>query len=746
MWQSTGGNTQLVTPAPVLLNTNAANTTAILALQNAAGDAKIFRVDANPESTVTGSIGDIADDTTNGVIYVKTSGSATNTGWSPLANLGTKVLLVVEGGQYATIQAAIDAAPTGTSTVPAYTVILVGPKANAGTAQGTWGSATLAENKPLMIVGLGGGQTNKNIKIDSLTYNSTSGALNANLNENYISGLFINSSSASSIVTFSGTGAIRLRLNNCYVLNSGAGDAVTNSNTNVNASLYLDSSIVSASSVTGIAVKHTGTYTFIKNRCDISTSSGGTSASTGRALTASAGVVEIYDTTIGGVSVPRPAVELTGTAYVSAGYTTISNTSNDANARCVFVNSATAVFAAGDASLPLGSSVPALGQVVSGTGTFAYGNITFSYSPLLTVSTQTPTFRTAGWFTTDLHQGVSGTGTKLLSVASGRITRYNDSAPTNGQVLIGDTAAGYFKAATLTAGTNVSITNGGGSVTISSSVPTGPQGPQGATGAQGPQGAAGAQGATGAQGPQGDVGAQGAQGAAGDSMWQSSGGVVSLLTPTEQVVLGGDISQMGSLFAVKDQLGNVIVNIEPDISQLTVWDPGSFESPGTGSNANVTGTAISIANGASHPTAPDAIATLTPGGSTLTSAVGQYAAYLAFSKVNQTAHGFSVGDAIRFDGTDWVKSQADSDTNSDVDALVVAVADADNFSFQIAGTILSIFTGLTPGATYFLSPTTAGALTTTETTTVGEVTKPVLRALSATTAIFVGMRGALISA
>jgi hypothetical protein len=275
---------------------------------------------------------------------------------------------------------------------------------------------------------------------------------------------------------------------------------------------------------------------------------------------------------------------------------------------------------------------------------------------------------------------------------------------------------------------------------------TGAQGPQGDAGAQGPQGAAGAQGPqgdAGAQGPQGDVGPQGAQ---GDSMWQSASGIVSLVTPTEQVVLGGDISQMGSLFAVKDQLGNVIVNIVPDISQLTVWDPGSYESPGTGSNANVTGTAISIANGASHPTAPDAIATLTPGGSTLTSAVGQFAAYLAFSKVNQTGHGFSVGNAIRFDGTNWVKSKADSDTNSDVDALVVAVADVDNFSFQIAGTILSIFTGLTPGVTYFLSPTTAGALTTTETTTVGEVTKPVLRALSATTAIFVGMRGALISA
>lgn len=504
---TSAGGVTATAPSGVTANTNGVNTAAILTLQNAAGHAKVFRVDANPESAVTGSIGDIADDTTNGIVYVKTSGTATNTGWSPLTTLGTKVFLVVEGGQYATIQAAIDAAPTGTNTVPAYSVILVGPKANTGGGgQGTWGAATLAENKALMIAGFGGSQTNKNIKIDSLTYTSTSGSLNANLNENYVTGLYITSSSASSVVTFAGTGAIRLRLNNCYVVNTGAGDAVTNTNTNVNGSLYLDTCIVSAQSVTGIALKHTGTYTAVRNRSDISTNAGGTSADTGRSLTASAGVVELYDCTVGGVSVPRPIVELTGTAYLAAGYTTINNTSNDANARCVFVNSATASFAAGDASLPLGSSVAVAGQVVSGTGTFAYGNITFSYSPLLTVSTQTPTFRTGGWFTTAIQEGISLTspGSPLFNLnSSGRITRYNDAAPTNGQVLIGDTAAGYFKAATLTQGTGITITNGAGSVTIA------------ASGTQGPQGAQGAQGATGAQGPQGAQGAQGAQGSQG---------------------------------------------------------------------------------------------------------------------------------------------------------------------------------------------------------------------------------------
>ena len=100
---------------------------------------------------------------------------------------------------------------------------------------------------------------------------------------------------------------------------------------------------------------------------------------------------------------------------------------------------------------------------------------------------------------------------------------------------------------------------------------------------------------------------------------------------------------------------------------------------------------------------------------------------------------------IRYTGSAWVKSQANSDTNADVDGVVVAVTDSANFEYQIPWVTLSIFSSLAPGSTYFLSPSTPGAITTTETTTVGEVTKPVLRALSATTAIFVGMRGAVIS-
>jgi len=58
------------------------NDTPIITVENTAGDVQIFRVDENPEGTTTsGSIGDIAIDGTNGNIYIKHTGSETNTGW-----------------------------------------------------------------------------------------------------------------------------------------------------------------------------------------------------------------------------------------------------------------------------------------------------------------------------------------------------------------------------------------------------------------------------------------------------------------------------------------------------------------------------------------------------------------------------------------------------------------------------------------------------------------------------------------
>jgi hypothetical protein len=54
-------------------------------------------------------------------------------------------------------------------------------------------------------------------------------------------------------------------------------------------------------------------------------------------------------------------------------------------------------------------------------------------------------------------------------IFAGSFAQYNGAAPTDGQLLIGDTASGVFDAATLTAGANITITNAAGAITIAAS-------------------------------------------------------------------------------------------------------------------------------------------------------------------------------------------------------------------------------------------------------------------------------------
>ncbi|MCC7523167.1 tail fiber domain-containing protein, partial [Candidatus Uhrbacteria bacterium] len=66
-------------------NTGTTNTQGILTIANAGGDFQLFRIDALPNGNTTGSIGDIAVDSTNGRIYLKETGTNTNTGWAVVA-------------------------------------------------------------------------------------------------------------------------------------------------------------------------------------------------------------------------------------------------------------------------------------------------------------------------------------------------------------------------------------------------------------------------------------------------------------------------------------------------------------------------------------------------------------------------------------------------------------------------------------------------------------------------------------
>ena len=60
---------------------------------------------------------------------------------------------------------------------------------------------------------------------------------------------------------------------------------------------------------------------------------------------------------------------------------------------------------------------------------------------------------------------LSGASSGNINFNSGKLANYNGTAPSDGQLLIGS-AAGTWEAATLTAGTNITITNAGGSITI----------------------------------------------------------------------------------------------------------------------------------------------------------------------------------------------------------------------------------------------------------------------------------------
>lgn len=73
------GDTYIM-PYATEIDSQAANTVAILTLTNTAGSIDIFRVDATPEGAVTAGIGSVAIDSTNGNIYLKETGAG-NTGW-----------------------------------------------------------------------------------------------------------------------------------------------------------------------------------------------------------------------------------------------------------------------------------------------------------------------------------------------------------------------------------------------------------------------------------------------------------------------------------------------------------------------------------------------------------------------------------------------------------------------------------------------------------------------------------------
>lgn len=81
-------------------------------------------------------------------------------------------------------------------------------------------------------------------------------------------------------------------------------------------------------------------------------------------------------------------------------------------------------------------------------------------------------------------------------------------------------------------------------------------------------------------------------------------------------------------------------------------------------------------------------------------------------RVEQAAHGFDVGDVVRWNGTAWEGAQADAAGNLAAGIVSIDV-DAATFFVALSGVVVWPAHGLTSGTIYYLDPVTPGALTTT---------------------------------
>jgi hypothetical protein len=271
--------------------------------------------------------------------------------------------------------------------------------------------------------------------------------------------------------------------------------------------------------------------------------------------------------------------------------------------------------------------------------------------------------------------------------------------------------------------------------------PRGTIGTSGATGATGSQGPTGAQGATGAgtTGATGPVGASGspggATGATGPAGASGSPGGATGATGATGSVLNTWKGPWGALTAyvpgdLVTYFGSTYIAIANTTSEQPDTTPASWE--------------LFSQMGYTGPTGPAGSSGAT-GSVGATGATGPGGGSSSTTSVSQTAHGFAVGDVVIYNGTAYAKAKADNVDDAEVVGMVSAVADADDFTLTTVGQVTGL-SGLTAGTTYFLSPLTAGALTATEPTTLGQVSKPLLVATSATQGFFFNWRGEVIAA
>jgi hypothetical protein len=115
-------------------------------------------------------------------------------------------------------------------------------------------------------------------------------------------------------------------------------------------------------------------------------------------------------------------------------------------------------------------------------------------------------------------------------------------------------------------------------------------------------------------------------------------------------------------------------------------------------------------------------------------------------KYQQTAHGFTPGNVVSFNGTSYVKGIASAGNTYEFLGIVSSVIDANNFVLTYAGFMdLSVIPGLSANTVYFVSPTVAGGITPIEPTGSGQSSRPILITQESNKGLVMMMRSFIVS-
>lgn len=113
-------------------------------------------------------------------------------------------------------------------------------------------------------------------------------------------------------------------------------------------------------------------------------------------------------------------------------------------------------------------------------------------------------------------------------------------------------------------------------------------------------------------------------------------------------------------------------------------------------------------------------------------------------QVSASTASLAVGDVMYLSGTTFTQAKADAANTAEVVGVISKIIDVSSYELTLAGAVSKAGWGLTPGGVYFLSPSTAGALTLTEPSTLGQVSVPVGVAQNSSTLLVAPKRGSVV--